>query len=482
MNVLHRFFRRFFGRTARRIWENRLLALVAVGFLLAWPVIPDGHVLARPDLLPWAMTTLGVGLFLRGDRLGQGAHPLLGVRSAPLKGQVRRGAAALVPWALLSWYDAGFQLALPPIVQAIALSIGVAVALAWGSEDGLTAWNPPGPSDLSLWGLGGGLLLTAAMGAGALEGWLPLPPWMTRAFLVGLGFLGGGLAFGRGRHFRQRLHAAGAGATIPILLFRAGFAFFGPFVTLWGLALALHYGLSFSLDFSQAWLLSWLLLVWVAVIWPPPVPEAVLCLLHEVVPEVGSPEKAEHAASALPPEGALRLNPLRIQRTRAMHPWVVPVRDARIRGFDDPVRPIWPTGSPPLSAHILGDAAFEADPATNEAQEEVITIRLSGRSDVATLQDSDAQARRLVVLRAYAPGWGATRTTTYRWEDAIPEGTVQVVDAATERLTLRDGDIIVLSAEGVARVYELEIGAAVPRAAALLRHRAPQVEDYTEVG
>ena len=47
-------------------------------------------------------------------------------------------------------------------------------------------------------------------------------------------------------------------------------------------------------------------------------------------------------------------------------------------------------------------------------------------------------------------------STTFRWEEAVPEGTVQRVDATTERLSIEDGSIIVFATEGVAKAFEVD--------------------------
>ena len=63
----------------------------------------------------------------------------------------------------------------------------------------------------------------------------------------------------------------------------------------------------------------------------------------------------------------------------------------------------------------------------------------------------------------------------------MPDATVQIVDANTETLTLTDGCVIVLSTEGVARAFELEIGAPVYELNEAIGFRPPQLEDYVKV-
>jgi hypothetical protein len=209
---------------------------------------------------------------------------------------------------------------------------------------------------------------------------------------------------------------------------------------------------------------------------------AVACLLHEVVPAGGKDEAPDTTAVGFdrPPEGALRLDPLRLRRTRAIHPWLVPVRRARIGDLDDPVRALWDPPRALPGAHILGEAAFE--PEDGLQQWDVVTIRLAARGDTTRLTEDDAQVRRIVVLRPFPRLGGAGRAApvTYRWQERLPAESVQVLDATTETCTVIDGDIIVISAEGVARAYEIEFGAPVDASADLAAIRMPQIEDYTK--
>ena len=56
---------------------------------------------------------------------------------------------------------------------------------------------------------------------------------------------------------------------------------------------------------------------------------------------------------------------------------------------------------------------------------------------------------------------------------------VQIMDATTDRIHLRSGDLIVVSTEGVARAYEVECGAPIyyPEMATF---RQAQIEDYVK--
>jgi hypothetical protein len=110
-------------------------------------------------------------------------------------------------------------------------------------------------------------------------------------------------------------------------------------------------------------------------------------------------------------------------------------------------------------------------------------VHLGAGRDVTVIADKDVQTRRMVVLRPFPRGPDAQGETlrTYRWEEALPAGSVQVVDAATRTLSLRDGDLVVVSSEGVARAYRVEIGAPVGVDDAPVPMRLPQLEDYTQL-
>ncbi|MEC7983866.1 MAG: hypothetical protein VX278_01800, partial [Myxococcota bacterium] len=187
-----------------------------------------------------------------------------------------------------------------------------------------------------------------------------------------------------------------------------------------------------------------------------------------------------------PPEGALRIDPLRIKRVRSIHPWLVQVKASRVPEFDDPIKPLWAYRQPPQSFHLLGNAAFEPDPVTNQEQWNEITIRLKGSEDVGAVSSGAASNKKLVVLKPFLkPGllgrFRRNSVTTFRWDESVPEGTVQTVDATTESLSIEDGSIIVFATEGVARAFEVEIGAPVYTFVEAARFRPPQIEDYVKV-
>jgi hypothetical protein len=403
---------------------------------------------------------------------------------------LQKGAAALTPWAFLYIYYAAWELAAFNEVNtdhftyaggAAAVVIGLTAA---GGGHGETAWYPERSSIFGpLAGIGFFVILFAGM-IGMLSGNVPgneLVQAVSRSTIIGLAFLTIGLMAARLQNHHQRRSAGRKdGRRYTQLKFPATLATLGPAFSL-GVILAVVKGL----DFGQAFVVSMLIIVWAAVVWPKPSPVMVSCVLHEVKPIGGAdptPQQGQANAFDVPPEGALRFNPLKTKRTLVQHPWLVPVRSSRIAELDDPIRPLWELPAPLLPDHVLGDAAFEPDPTTKSDQWEVITIRLRGRDDVQSMLAGDTATRRMVILRAFpAPGESPrARTATYRWEEDVPADTIQVLDPTTEVATMRDGDILVLSSEGVAKAYEIEIGAPVYRVADANLFRPPQLEDYVE--
>lgn len=463
-----------------------LLALWVVGLVL-WPMVPVGHLAARDDLVPWMCATLALALLLRGRELGAGSHPMLNPRRSTMGRWLRKVAIILAPAVLAAAYQAG---ATRQALWAIGAAVGVlaiTTLLAIGREDGETAWAPPGRAPWLLWTF-------FAISFPAFAGWLGLAssvdgmPYASEAAssgLMGLCFLGAGLVAGRVRNMNQR-KAAGFrdGRPYKADLFPYLLAFLGPSVGLF--LLHLLFGPLGGLDFNQAYVGSLHVLVWAALVWPKPDPIARTVLLHEVVPTSGDDPVAKDAANPFdqPPEGALRFNPLQTKRIRVVHPWLVPVRGARIADLDDPIRPLWTRPPPPLALHIWGEARFEPDPITRGTQGEVVTVTLKGDEDTVQLEGSEGQVRRMVILRPYLPPGVARRkrVATYAWDDDVPEQSVQVIDNTVDSATLRDGDVIVIGAEGVVRAYEVEIGDALYSHLDAAAFRPPQLEDYVKAG
>lgn len=464
-----------------------LLALWVVG-LVIWPMVPVGNLLARDDLAPWMAFTLSAALVLRGRELGAGPHPMLNPRRSTMGRWMRRAAGAATPLVLLASWLTGELHTLPWLIGAEAGIVGVIVLLALGRADGETAWNPPGRAAWLYWAFFAIVVPGCASWLGFLSHQLntPLVSQAATSGLVGLSFLSAGLVQGRVRNLSQR-RAAGFrdGSAYRMDLFPYVLAFLGPSVGLFLLHLLFsQFG---GLDFNQAFVGSLHVLVWAALIFPRPDPIARTVLLHEITPTSGSDPTPKDAANPFdqPPEGALRLNPLQTRRIRVVHPWLVPVRGARIADLDDPVQPLWSRPPPPLPLHIWGEARFEPDPLTRSTQGEVITVSIREEDDSAVkLEGGDGQTKRVLILRPFLPPGMSRRrrVATYAWDENIPEQSIQVIDNTVDSATLRDGDVIVIGAEGVVRAYEVEIGAPLYAHLDAAAFRPPQLEDYVKAG
>ncbi len=483
--------RRYVNIVFRRFRDN--LDLVAVWVLLVsiQPLVPVDHLLAQDDLGPWLTLSLCIVALLRARHLGAGPHPMLTKRRSGFGWVLRRIAVVLAPWSLLFWYLGATTLA-PAMFGVGFLSLLVsALLLSMGHNHGRTGWNPPGLKVWLVWGLMSLFVAFSLAFTGVLCGdfsspWTDgslLPDWFGISALTGFGYLVIGMMSGRVRNHRQR-RAAGRrdGRPHRADVFPALLAFAGPAV---GYAL-LNRILGGTMDFSQAYAGALHVVVWAAVLWPRPEPVARACVLHEVIPAGGGDKEARAAAASFerPPEGALRFNPLRSKRILVLHPWLVPVHSSRIDKLDDPVKELWRKRPPFLPHHILGEASFEPDPVTRMSQWDVINIKMSNRQDTGAVHSDDAQARRIAVLRPFPPPGrrGRRRLATYRWDEGGAMESLQVVDATTESATLMDGDVLVLSSEGVARAFEVELGAPLYDMADVEAFRPPQLEDYVKVG
>jgi len=466
----------------RGLQRNADLVVIWMALLVAQHHVPVTHFLGRADLLPWMVLTLSIVAVFRGQRFGMGPHPMLTPRIDMVNAYLQKAAAAVAPWALLYVYDAAKAGDPKPLGFAVAVAVAVVALVAVGASHGQTAWNPVRGLAIGMIAGTAGVLVLCIAAAGMANGKLGGLHWVnavTRACVVGIAFLTIGLMSARIQNHRQRVAAGrkdGQPHAEPV--FPAFLATFGPTFTL-----AVVFGVVRGLDFDQAFIVSLLVVVWAAVVWPHQAPVMVSCVLHEVLPTGGAdprPSGGQAHGFDVPPEGALRFNPLYTRRTLVMHPWLVPVRSSRIAELDDPVRPLWETPPPLLADHLLGEAAFEPDPLTRQDQWEVLTLRLRGRSDTASMGGGQAQSRRIVILRPFPPpGHSARpRVATYKWEEDVPEETIQVLDPTTEVAQIRDGDVLVLSAEGVAKAFEVEIGAPVYRVADANQFRPPQLEDY----
>ncbi|MCB9765009.1 MAG: hypothetical protein H6739_34870 [Alphaproteobacteria bacterium] len=475
-------------RTIRRVtWHNRDLAALWVALAVVQPLLAPGQILVRDDLMPWVAVTLAAAVFIRGGRLGPGPHPML-VPRRTWSGRIMRALGASGATMTLAFaYDLGLNPDPDLGGQVVVSALAVAAALWLSRDEGRTSWNPRRGTDLPVWIAMAVASILVSILLGNLDHRYPegSTSWAARGLQLGLNFLVVGIIYGAPRNQHQRASAGRTdGGPYRPEVFRPLLALLGPGAGLWML-LALADAQIGPIGFTQGFVGSLFVLAWVGVIWPTDPPVTVPCMLHEVVPDGGRDRPGDAAARGFerPPEGALRLNPLEVRRTRSVHPWLVPVRASRIQELDDPVRPLWLRTAPPVAAHILGEAAFEPDPVTGAVQTDVLTLRIARRTDMSSLTLGGAQYRRVVVITPFPDvGEEAEETPTYLWDDKLPRGSLQVLDAATDELRLTDGCILVLSAEGVARAYELEIGKGLPQERTVKRTRPPQLEDYTEAG
>jgi hypothetical protein len=481
-------------RISRGVSKNFDLILLWVLLIAIQPQISIEHILARPDLVPWLMFCLGCTVFLRGKRYGDGPHTSLTKRLSNYGAMYLKLGMIGTLIALVFWFDLGkgWEIVRSGSIESIKL-IGLPVAssvvslvliyLGRGHEQ--TSWNPKGIPSSLLWLFGSGSIVALAFGIGRLEKLQPEIP--TEALLLGLGFLSVGLVVGRVQHLRQRF-AAGTkdGRSYRPALFNYIFSTFGAALGLWALYfIQEQIGLGEKVSFEQAFVPAAFVVAWAGVVWSKPVPIAVTCLLHEIMPSGGGDKIVSTTASPFDqtPEGALRINPLQIKRILATHPWLVPVKASRVPELDDPIRPLWPRREPPISYHVLGNASFEPCKYTNQEQWDEITIRLKGSDDIGSLSGAASMNRSIVVMKPFLrPGTPRKkRITTYRWENPVLQASIQNVDATTETLSLENGSVIVMATEGVARAFELEIGSPVYRLTEASGFRPPQIEDYVKV-
>lgn len=454
--------------------------------VIALPLVPLDHMLSRHDLAPWITACMVIAAGLRGRTHGDNAHPSLRARKVPWARNLMRLGLASAPATLLLFFDAARTGDAMMAYAALAAGVATTAAVTVGQFDGRTSWWPKQHGQW--WRVitrAAGICLLAA-GIGRLSASLhdTFPAWLFTSALLGVQFGAVGLLPDRYQVRWQRERAGRRdGRPYKPPIFRMLLALIGPGVGL-ALLLGLFTALVAPVTFAQGTIVALHVFVWAAVIWPPPIPVAVSCVLHEIVPNAGKdPAIKGRAGFDAPPKGALRLNPLGVKRIRVLHHWLVQVQDPRIEELDDPIRPLWPRRDFPIAHHVLGEATFEPEAATQVPQWHTITIRLDEQRDVGRLDQGNVQTRRLAILRPF-PSRGIRpdpTLRTYRWDPDVPPGTLQVVDATTEFLTLQDGDILVLSTEGVARAFELEIGAPIYAYEELNHQRPPQLEDYVGV-
>ena len=479
---------------SRGITGNLDLLIWWVLLIAIQPLISVEHLLARPDLVPWLMFGLAGAVILRGKRYGDGPHTSLTKRYSSTGVILSKAGMVSALLALVWWYDLGVAWDVVRtqsvgwvayVARPIAATIVTLLAIYLSRDHEETAWNPHGVSGGAIWFFGASAIIAAAVGIGRFE--KMTPDFHSESFLLGIAFLTVGLIVGRAQHLRQRL-ASGTkdNRAYRPALFSYLFSSIGSAFGLWALYFIQDLlGLSDQVTFELAFVPAAFVVAWSGVVWTKPVPIAVTCLLHEIMPSGGGDKMISTTATPFDetPEGALRINPLQIKRILSTHPWLVPVKASRVPELDDPIRPLWPRREPPVAYHVLGGATFEPCPYTNQEQWDEITVRLKGSDDVGGLSGSAATTRSITVLKPFLkPGTPRRkRITTYRWEQPVWEASVQHVDATTEKLSLEDGSIIVLATEGVARAFEVEIGAPVYRLPDASGFRPPQLEDYVEL-
>ena len=487
-------FKRIQYTISRGIRSNLDLLILWILLIAIQPLVSVDHLLARPDLVPWLMFGLAGAVVLRGRRYGDGPHTSLTKRYSSTGAILSKAGMVGSLLALVWWYDVGMAWDVirtqsvgwvDLLVRPIGVTIATLLAIRLSKSHEQTAWNPHGVSSASIWFVGTLSIVLMAVGIGRLE--KLNPSFHSESLLLGVAFLTVGLIVGRAQHLRQRL-AAGTkdNRSYRPALFNYLFSSLGSALGLWALYFIQdQMGLGDQVTFELAFVPAAFVVAWAGVVWTKPVPIAVTCLLHEIMPSGGGDKAISTTATPFDetPEGALRINPLQIKRILSTHPWLVPVKASRVPELDDPIRPLWPRREPPVPYHVLGGASFEPCPFTNQEQWDEITIRLKGSDDVGSLSGSAATNRSIVVMKPFLkPGTPRKkRITTYRWEKPVWEASLQHVDATTESLSLENGSVIVLATEGVARAFEIEIGAPVYRLPEAAGFRPPQLEDYVEL-
>lgn len=453
-----------------------LLALVISALL-----IPASSPLGRSDGAGLVTLAVSVTALLWGRRLGAGPHPTLQPRGSRFGGLFRALARALAPWALWAAFESARSGA--STLLAVALCGACALFAVLGRDHGRTAWNP-GPhgvlasarQDLRLLLPAVLIVVAGVLGlvlldqAAATLGFLREPTWVP-ALLSCQTILVCALS-GRMRNLRQRAAMAMGDEHLPAVFW----ASVGPGLTLLALGALmadfeqdrLHRaglegglaGLGLSAPTLMAWHRPALVLavaLWARGLWRPRAPSAILCSWREVVPRGADVAMGSGAIPGFehPPAGALRINAWATRDTGRVVYWPVPVRDvswnplARLPDLRAESR----SASAP---HLLGEAAFEPQTLSGRIQTEKLTVRpVPGRR---TALGGQTQAVLIRPNRPHDRGGerGREQARSWTWQDPGVPGRIRIV--GEQSLHLHDGDLLLLSADGVATAWRLEYG------------------------
>ena len=296
-------------------------------------------------LLGWS------GVFLRGREYGDGAHTSLTKQVSSLGSLMRLTARLLIPLLCVLLYDLGFHSKLvldkePEgfvyLSRSIVFLVLFVCSLTLSNPMEKTAWNPKGISSALLWSAALFIFVPLIVLVGYIANHYPQMP--CDAILLGIAFLLCGLLTGRVRHFRQRRRAGCKdGSSYFPGMFNYIFLRLVQLLVCGRCIKSKRSGLGEKVSFEQAFVPAALIVAWAGVVWPKPLPIAVTCLLHEIMPAGGGDAYVSTTASPFdkPPEGALRINPLFIRRIRSTHPWLVPIKASRVPELDDPILPLW---------------------------------------------------------------------------------------------------------------------------------------------
>lgn len=464
--------------------------------VLAQAIVPRTSYLADASLLPWLAVTLSGCLLLRDCSMLPAAHPALSQRRSMALGLVRRLTAASVPWVLLLWHEylcaRQSHEALLPFLFSMAggASLILLVGVSFSQRERLTAWTPEqGGYPLLL--LGAILLVT-------LPAWiLQAPFWqetdtivlylrtlLPPALFTGSTFLLAGLLLTPPRDFQQFVVGQRhQGRTRLAILLRllgpllAAFLLPFPSMTLFHWLFLTQFS---GLGFGGVMVHALFACLMYAALYPRPVPVAMACIFHEVRPSGSGEDDAEKIADFVKsPEGSLVFNPLNIERTRRLHPCLMPVESNQLALFESRAPHLWPLEGLPPQSFLLGHASFEVS--GGKPQWTTVTIRKASRDVISWKSHLGYNLQRMLILRAFSPRWFRRNREAFEHEGRSWEGQTQSLGDVSDTMNLMNGDIVVLSIGGVIRAYEFEIGCPV-YATDLVAHERPGIlEDYVSL-